>query len=163
MNAAKVENQRTEVRYERSKLEAEEDKPAAKAQRPEAGSQRPDAGSQTSEVRNQKSDGGDREGDVVEEVGEEAEVATKTDENHAPEATSAPPPSDDDGYVWPEGAEASAETVGLAPTATAAETPLPSLDELVKRIPADVRETLDDLFRVKYVSVKRVLLSSLKS
>jgi hypothetical protein len=41
--------------------------------------------------------------------------------------------------------------------------PLPSLDELVKRIPADVRETLDDLFRVKFVSVKRISPSSLKS
>jgi hypothetical protein len=97
----------------------------------------------------------------TEDSGEEAELATKTDGNLAPEATSTLPPPDDDGYVWPEGAETSVETVGLTPTA--AETPLPSLDELVKRIPAEVRETLDDLFRVKYVSVKRVLRSSLKS
>ena len=146
MNAAQVENQKTEVRYERSELEAEELK----------------HGRDDNNAGNQKSDVGDQERDVAEEVGEDAEVATKTDENHAPEATSAPPPPDDDGYVWPEGAEASAETVGLAPTA-AAETPLPSLDELVKRIPADVRETLDDLFRVKFVSVKRVSRTSLKS
>lgn len=34
--------------------------------------------------------------------------------------------------------------------------PLPSLDELVKRLPPDVREALDDLFRVKFVRVTRL-------
>ena len=33
---------------------------------------------------------------------------------------------------------------------------LPSLDELVHRIPAEVRETLDDLFRVRFVRVQRM-------
>ena len=35
-------------------------------------------------------------------------------------------------------------------------TPLPALDELVKRIPPHVRETLDDLFRARFVTVRRV-------
>jgi hypothetical protein len=153
LNRAQAENRKLEVRYERSELEADELKPV----------QKPEVGGQKSEVRNQKLEVGDREGDVVEEAGEEAELATKTDANLTPEATSTLPPPDDDGYVWPEGAEASVGAEGITPTATAAETPLPSLDELVKRIPADVRETLDDLFRVKYVSVKRVSPASLKS
>jgi hypothetical protein len=39
---------------------------------------------------------------------------------------------------------------------------LPPLETLVNRIPADVRETLDDLFRVKFVGVRRVPAKSLK-
>jgi hypothetical protein len=39
---------------------------------------------------------------------------------------------------------------------------LPPLDELVKRIPASVREALDDLFRVKYTTVRRVPKKALK-
>ena len=40
---------------------------------------------------------------------------------------------------------------------------LPPLDELVKRIPADVRETLEDLFRARFVTVKRVPKKALKT
>jgi hypothetical protein len=39
---------------------------------------------------------------------------------------------------------------------------LPPLDELVKRIPANVREVLDDLFRARFVTVKRVPKKALK-
>jgi hypothetical protein len=39
---------------------------------------------------------------------------------------------------------------------------LPPLDELVKRIPAEVRETLDELFRARFVTVKRVPKKALK-
>lgn len=39
---------------------------------------------------------------------------------------------------------------------------LPSLDELVKRIPAEVRASLDDLFRARFVSVKRIPKRALK-
>ncbi len=35
-------------------------------------------------------------------------------------------------------------------------TALPALNELVQRIPAEVREVLEDLFRARFVSVKRV-------
>lgn len=40
---------------------------------------------------------------------------------------------------------------------------LPSLDELVKKIPAEVRETLEELFRARFVTVKRVPKRALKS
>ena len=53
------------------------------------------------------------------------------------------------------------------PTADAVEEPesktLPSLDELVQRIPADVRETLEDLFRARFITVKRVPKKALKT
>lgn len=39
---------------------------------------------------------------------------------------------------------------------------LPPLDALVERIPAAVRDTLDDLFRVKFVTVQRVPKKALK-
>ncbi len=39
---------------------------------------------------------------------------------------------------------------------------LPPLDELVQRIPADVRGLLDDLFRAKFTAVKRVPSKALK-
>ncbi len=35
-------------------------------------------------------------------------------------------------------------------------TPLPPLDTLVARIPAEVRETLEELFRIKFTGVRRV-------
>jgi len=41
--------------------------------------------------------------------------------------------------------------------------PLPSLDELVQRIPAEARAALDDLFRAKFTSVRRVSKKSLKT
>jgi hypothetical protein len=34
--------------------------------------------------------------------------------------------------------------------------PLPQLEALVQRVPAEVRELLDDLFRAKFTSVRRV-------
>ncbi len=39
---------------------------------------------------------------------------------------------------------------------------LPPLEELVKRIPPEVLETLDDLFRAKFTAVKRVPPKALK-
>ena len=40
--------------------------------------------------------------------------------------------------------------------------PLPALHELVNRIPAEAREALEDLFRAKFVSVRRVPAKALK-
>lgn len=40
--------------------------------------------------------------------------------------------------------------------------PLPPLDDLVNRIPPATRELLDELFRAKFVTVKRVPASALK-
>ena len=41
--------------------------------------------------------------------------------------------------------------------------PLPSLDALVEKIPAESRELLDELFRAKFTKVKRVKQSDLKA
>lgn len=40
---------------------------------------------------------------------------------------------------------------------------LPPLNELVERIPPGVREVLDDLFRARFVAVRRVPKRALKS
>ncbi len=40
--------------------------------------------------------------------------------------------------------------------------PLPALQTLVDRIPSDAKEVLEDLFRVRFVSVKRIHKSALK-
>lgn len=39
---------------------------------------------------------------------------------------------------------------------------LPPMDDLVKRIPMPTRDLLDELFRAKFVTVKRVPQSALK-
>jgi hypothetical protein len=39
---------------------------------------------------------------------------------------------------------------------------LPPLDELVNKIPAEVRDTLEDLFRARFVTVKRMPKKALK-
>jgi len=134
--------------------------PEVRGQAPGARSQEPEAGGRRSEIRNQPAEDGEQ---ISEEAGEDAEVA-KPESNLTPETNAAPPPPDEEGYVWPEGAEAASEIPAQsAIKAEDANAPLPSLDELVKRIPADVRETLDDLFRVKFTAVKRVAPASLKS
>jgi hypothetical protein len=82
----------------------------------------------------------------------------------------APPPN------WPDDAAESAfraeardrgEPVRMArETEDAADQPetdaLPKLDELVARIPTGVREALEDLFRARFVAVKRVPKKALK-
>lgn len=40
--------------------------------------------------------------------------------------------------------------------------PLPPLNSLVQRIPAEVRETLEELFRAKFVTVRHVPAKALK-
>lgn len=44
--------------------------------------------------------------------------------------------------------------------ATASKAPLPELDALLERLAPEVRETLDELFRVRFVSVKKVAKSA---
>lgn len=95
--------------------------------------------------------------------------------------TDAGQPFDDDGPVWPDEAQESAmraevaergETLASRAAREAAETAaeeatekknLPSLDDLIERIPAEVRETLEDLFRAKFVKVVRTPKKALKS
>ncbi len=50
-------------------------------------------------------------------------------------------------------------TTVAAPEPTA---PLPPLDDLVAQIPAATKEVMDELFRAKFVSVRRVPKSALK-
>lgn len=100
----------------------------------------------------------------TEDAGEDAEVAMTTIEAVATNENAAPPASDDEGYVWPEGTEAAIAAAvenGTEPEAVTA--PLPSLDELVKRIPQAARDTLDELFRARFVAVQRVERTVLKS
>jgi len=78
--------------------------------------------------------------------------------------------------IWP---DASAESAFLAEARQRGETlapakprqdvteesdsgPLPPLNELVERIPPEVREALDDLFRAKFTNVRRVPSKALK-
>jgi len=92
-----------------------------------------------------------------------------------------PQPFDDDGPVWPDEAAESAmrvevsargETLSSRAAREAAEElaraadekkGLPSLDDLINKLPAEVRDTLEDLFRVKFVKVVRVPKSALKN
>ncbi len=88
------------------------------------------------------------------------------------ESTPVPFPGEDDAAPWPEGAATfevikvgaddlpAAETAAQRPAAPDA--PLPALDAMVARIPQDVREALDDLFRVKFINVQRMPASTLK-
>jgi hypothetical protein len=79
--------------------------------------------------------------------------------------------------LWPDDAaessfraEARERGENVAPAAPRAETPesaddpkaLPPLDALVQRIPAEVREALEDLFRARFTGVKRVPRAALK-
>jgi hypothetical protein len=114
----------------------------------------------------------------------DAEVATMPRaETDAVMADAASAPFDEDGPNWPSAADEAAfigegngagqgravpKAGGVqtlrqeAEQAEAALGPLPSLDALIARIPAEARETLEDLFRPKFTGVKRVSKDVLK-
>ncbi len=48
------------------------------------------------------------------------------------------------------------------PVAAALEPPLPALDEALARVPAALRETLDELFRARFTRVRRIPTAALK-
>lgn len=99
-----------------------------------------------------------------------------------PDGGHRPPPqekeqlsTDPEGVSWPdEAAEAAflgearerGEVVAPKPAPVDVEETesraLPNLDDLVNRIPANVRDTLEDLFRAKFVRVQRVPKRALK-
>lgn len=99
---------------------------------------------------------------------------------HATEGATGAPVFDDEGPVWPDAAAESAmraevtsrgetlnskaarEAAEAAAEAAAEKKNLPKLDELIGRIPAEVRDTLEDLFRVKFVKVARTPKKALK-
>lgn len=127
----------------------------------EVGSQRSRTGDRSAEAGGQKPE--TRTETAEESVEESAAVATaaSTEPTEPMRGEGAPPPPDDEGYVWPEGAaptEASPAEAEPLPDA-----PLPKMDELVERLSPAVRETLDELFRVKFVGVRRVPKQVLKS
>jgi len=82
----------------------------------------------------------------------------------------------DDSAPWPGTADeasflAEQRVQGVVPPAATAGpaneptdlSPLPSLEELVQRIPAEARAALDDLFRAKFTGVRRVSKKMLKT
>lgn len=96
----------------------------------------------------------------------------------APATVSPATTADEAAPEWPDEATESAiraevrdrgENLAPSAPAPASEEPevtdtkaLPPLDELVKRIPPAVRESLEDLFRARFVTVKRVPARALK-
>jgi hypothetical protein len=52
---------------------------------------------------------------------------------------------------------------GDAAEAEEAPAKLPAIDDLVRRIPAETREVLDDLFRARFVRVQRIPRKALKA
>lgn len=70
-------------------------------------------------------------------------------------------PSEADEAAFLAEARARGESVRPVPRETLEEVEektavLPKIDELVERIPAEVRETLEELFRARFVAVRRV-------
>ena len=90
------------------------------------------------------------------------------------------PTFDEEGPVWPDAAAESVisaevaergetlnsktarELAEAAAEAVAEKKNLPTLGELVNRIPDDVRDTVEDLFRIKWTQVVRVPRKALK-
>ena len=114
-----------------------------------------------------------------EEVSARAETTAAGGDDAEGEAVSVSPATgrDDKGPLWPDDAAEEAflgeakergETILPGAAATAAEAaekaaqPLPPLDELVQRVPAEVREAMEELFRARFVTVRRVPEKALK-
>lgn len=99
---------------------------------------------------------------------------------HATDGATGAPTFDEDGPVWPDesaesamraevasrgetlSSKAARELAEAAAEAAAEKKNLPPLDDLIDRIPAEVRETLEDLFRAKFVKVARTPKKALK-
>ncbi len=111
--------------------------------------------------------------------GDRAEAGESSVEEMGGVAGTAETPTSESINVWPdETAEAAflaGSRGGVAPVSTAPEPAtaekdnkeevtkkLPGLDELVKRIPEETRELLDELFRAKFTTVRRVKTTDLK-
>jgi hypothetical protein len=120
--------------------------------------------------------------DTAAETESDAEIATmpRAETDAALADANAGAPFDEDGPDWPSAADEAAFISGetsearavpkagvqtLRQAADEAETalgPLPALDVLIARIPAEARETLEDLFRPKFTGVRRVSPDVLK-
>ncbi len=98
----------------------------------------------------------------------------------ADDASSAMPPPDDDGPKWPDevaesgmraevanrgetlSSKAAREAAEALAEAAAEKRNLPPIDDLINQIPVEVRDTLEDLFRVKFIKVARAPKKALK-
>uniref|UniRef100_UPI00404AA4FA hypothetical protein n=2 Tax=Cephaloticoccus sp. TaxID=1985742 RepID=UPI00404AA4FA len=92
-------------------------------------------------------------------VHQEADTAVETnEEDDVPVG-----PSDEEESVFL-GEEASNHAVSAPPVTDEAEPigDLPPLEELIKRIPQETLKTMDELFRAKFVHVKRVSAKDLR-
>jgi hypothetical protein len=87
--------------------------------------------------------------------------APQLSESH--ELNGSNPHGDEEGFVWPEGTTEAAVVTSPSVEPREDAAPLPKLEDLVQKLPADTREVLEDLFRVRFVSVKRVPKSALKA
>ena len=112
---------------------------------------------------------------------EASPVASAQERGRADDMGSAMPPADDDGPKWPDevaesgmraeatqrgetlSSKAAREAAEALAEAAAEKRNLPPLDDLINQIPADVRDTLEDLFRVKFNRVARAPKKSLKA
>jgi hypothetical protein len=109
----------------------------------------------------------------------EVAVMPRAETDAAMADASAGAPFDEDGPVWPsddaesaflggeksEGRSAPKAVQTLRQAAEAEEAalgPLPALDALIARIPAEARDALEDLFRPKFTGVRRVSKDVLK-
>lgn len=104
-------------------------------------------------------------------IGDRPKAAGKPDEEESapavllPDAPGAPSPEEEAAFLAVEGTDG--EAYSLPSKAESAEpeagdASLPPMEDLVKRIPAPVRETLEELFRARFVTVKRFPQSALK-
>jgi hypothetical protein len=108
-------------------------------------------------------------GSAAEVVEEDVAVARTESNERVGDAALHPEPE----APWPGSTDeasflADQRVSGIIPPAGSANeptdlSPLPSLEELVQRIPAEARAALDDLFRAKFSGVRRVSKKSLKT
>jgi hypothetical protein len=121
--------------------------------------------------------GGDEDPDAPDE---EAGVVEQVSIPGVDVAAAPSAPFDDDGPAWPDEASESAmraevaergetlssraarEAAEIAAEEAAEKKNLPRLDDLIQKIPPDVRDTLEELFRAKFVKVARVPKKALK-
>jgi len=118
-------------------------------------------------------------GPVSENEGGEKTAGSADDTSEAVAATEPAAPVENGTNVWPDEnaeaafiAEARQRGEPVAATKATAELieekeddkkALPALAELMKRLSPDVRETLDDLFRAKFTTVRRIPKKVLKT
>lgn len=119
-------------------------------------------------------------GQVTIAVVDGAPTSPSRERSATDETSSAMPPTDDDGPKWPDEAaesgmraevanrgetlssKAAREAAEALAEAAAEKRNLPPLDDLINQIPVEVRDTLEDLFRVKFIKVARAPKKALK-